>query len=851
MAEYRIEVVVSAQRAIASAAAFGTAMETLEKRANKTRDSIRAALRPPPAADLGSIAAPFLRASGASEHFAQVVLDTSRKARGSVDDAAISWDGWTSKTNAAGVTVAKTGGLIRGAMAAAPYVAAAAAVASLADSYTNLQNRLISVTSSEGEARDLSEDLFGVAQRTRSEWGAVTEVFVRTSGALKGMGYSQREVIEFTETLSKSVKMSGASAETANAAMIQLSQGMASGTLRGDELNSILEGLPTVADVIAQQFGVTRGELRKLGEEGKISADDIIAAFASAKGDIDAGFGRTVPTIGEQFTKLKNILVKAVGDMMPLLGPMIEALGTLISVAGEVLGALGKVAGVIAETAGEIGSSLGLIDDSLTAADARRLAKEFEDVTVLGIDMSDMIDGAADKTDAMNESFRLAAEGGDEVAQAFHNATFAVDLYGKALDVLRGREQEVRDINELLAGGGGVVAASMAAAAAEQARKIRDDLIALKKAQEEAARAMDAAKAAYKSLYEAQNPIAAANNEIAFTQQMINKVVGEYPALAAEGALMMSRLRESMEDQLDPLGAYLDGIRQETELLNLTATARRDTIQYMAFENAMRQSGLEITLERVAAFEREIDLLNQAQANSDARDANASALGAGVTDIFGKVDKGFDDRAAANARAEAEAAQEAAKQAEKDFEQSFDGIYRNATDVAGAVASAWTNAFSSMEDALVNFVTTGKLDFHALTQSILADMTRILIKKAMVGIFGRPSAPGVDDGLTPLLFTGGGFPGFATGGSFTVGGNGGTDTTPVMFRATPGERVIVQTPAQQAAAQQPMMSAPPVIHNTVVMNPGQMLQVLQSPGGRRELREAIRVEAGAFKAALR
>lgn len=184
----------------------------------------------------------------------------------------------------------------------------------LMDTFTNLQNRLRATGL---EAQNLSavyRELLGVANSTRSSFEGSVELYSRLALSSKELGVSQQELIDFTKSLNQAIILSGASATEAQAGLIQLSQGMASGTLRGDELRSVLEQLPAVADVIAKQLGVTRGELRKMGEDGKITATTILDAFANARGELEGRFATTVPTISQSFQVLKNNVVDLAGS---------------------------------------------------------------------------------------------------------------------------------------------------------------------------------------------------------------------------------------------------------------------------------------------------------------------------------------------------------------------------------------------------------------------------------------------------------------------------------------------------------------------------------------------------------
>lgn len=180
--------------------------------------------------------------------------------------------------------------------------------------FNNLQNRLRSVGLEGQNLAGVYRELFQVANQTRSSVEGSVELYARLSLSSKELGVSQRDLIGFTKSLNQAILLSGASGAEAQAGLIQLSQGMASGTLRGDELRSVLEQLPAVADVISQHLGVTRGQLRQLGQEGKITAKDILEAFKEAAPELEQRFGKTVPTISQSFQVLKNQVVDLAGQ---------------------------------------------------------------------------------------------------------------------------------------------------------------------------------------------------------------------------------------------------------------------------------------------------------------------------------------------------------------------------------------------------------------------------------------------------------------------------------------------------------------------------------------------------------
>jgi len=199
-------------------------------------------------------------------------------------------------------------------------IKATQAVLRSADAYTALQNRLRAVTNSSEELARVQDRLFHVSRDTRSSVEANTELFSRLALSTRELGVSESQLIDFTRSLNQAIKLSGATATEAQAGILQLSQGMASGALRGDELRSVLEQLPAVADVIAKQLGVTRGKLREMGTEGKITAEVILDAFKSAREELSERFAKTVPTMSEAIVVLKDSFLRLVGTVSELVG---------------------------------------------------------------------------------------------------------------------------------------------------------------------------------------------------------------------------------------------------------------------------------------------------------------------------------------------------------------------------------------------------------------------------------------------------------------------------------------------------------------------------------------------------
>jgi tape measure domain-containing protein len=175
-----------------------------------------------------------------------------------------------------------------------------------ADEYTRIESRLRQVSGGAAGAAELQKELYTVAQESRQSFFELANTYAQVARSTKELGISQTELLNITKSVSQAVTLSGASTQAAKAAMIQFSQAMASGVLRGEELRSVMEQTPRLALAIANGLGVGIGELRKLGEQGELTAQKVLGAIAKSASDIDREFKSMTPTVADGFTKLAN-----------------------------------------------------------------------------------------------------------------------------------------------------------------------------------------------------------------------------------------------------------------------------------------------------------------------------------------------------------------------------------------------------------------------------------------------------------------------------------------------------------------------------------------------------------------
>ncbi|ELY3900496.1 tape measure protein [Acinetobacter baumannii] len=243
-----------------------------------------------------------------------VIVIDSERAKRTAQDLSVELDSITKKGDFASKSMDRMSVATR---ALAGYMAGLLTVGSAIskmDTYTGLQNRLKLVTNNQVELNKATEDTFRIAQKTYSAWDSVLQVYQRFSDNAKTLNLTMDDTARLTETVSKAVAISGASAEAADAALVQFGQALASGTLRGEELNSVMEQTPALAKAIAKGMGITVGELRSVAAEGKITSQEIVKALKNVQDEVDTLFAKTDITIGQSLTLLNNEITKFVGE---------------------------------------------------------------------------------------------------------------------------------------------------------------------------------------------------------------------------------------------------------------------------------------------------------------------------------------------------------------------------------------------------------------------------------------------------------------------------------------------------------------------------------------------------------
>ena len=259
-----------------------------------------------------------------------------------------------------------------------------AALLSQADASNQLQARIRAVADSSEDVTRIQRRLLAVSQETRTGIQENARVFGRLRIATRRLGTSEEELIRIISGLNRAVLLSGATTQEANAGLIQLAQGLASGRFQGDELRSVLENLVVVGDQLSQSLGVTIGGLRELGEQGRLTPELLVPALLELEEALRERFNQLPVTLGQSVTRIRNVLVTTfTGDETQ---PLVDSLAELSQALRDpqIQAGIRAIATGLASAAGfAVDAFRGLIQ---TFANIRNF------ITLLGFELGALID---------------------------------------------------------------------------------------------------------------------------------------------------------------------------------------------------------------------------------------------------------------------------------------------------------------------------------------------------------------------------------------------------------------------------------------------------------------------------
>lgn len=205
-------------------------------------------------------------------------------------------------------------------------------IINLSDNLTNANNKLVLVSKNVNDLTKAQDELYQVSQRTRQGYKETVDLYSNLATSMQDMGKSQSEIIRTVETVNKAIAISGSNAQQSAAAIMQLGQAFGSGQLSGDELNSLKENAQGLAKAIAQGMGVSIGQLKQLGADGKITSEVLAKALEKVADSVDKKFGNMTVSLEQGFGTVTNSLGTMTGEFLNATGASTSLANTFMDI---------------------------------------------------------------------------------------------------------------------------------------------------------------------------------------------------------------------------------------------------------------------------------------------------------------------------------------------------------------------------------------------------------------------------------------------------------------------------------------------------------------------------------------
>lgn len=316
-------------------------------------------------------------------------------------------------------------------------------IAAMADEYNNLQARLKLASRNSDEFAAANTDVVQISSAARVPLAQTAELYVRIASSVKDLGVAQRDVAGVTEAVALSLKLSGASAEESGAAMLQFSQAVASGVLRGDEFNSVNEAAPRLLQGLAKSLGVPVGQLREMAQAGQLTREVLIDGLLKDLPNLRNEAASLPDTIGGSFTDLGNKLRIVIGQFDQATGASKGLSGVINGIGTTGIEALAVVGANVVFVFKGIGREIGGI-----AAQFAALARlDFKGFKFIGDSMKKDAEEARRELDAFE---KRVLEGGKAIVNSTEKTTQATAAAAVAVaaSVKQQTEDRKKAVNE-------------------------------------------------------------------------------------------------------------------------------------------------------------------------------------------------------------------------------------------------------------------------------------------------------------------------------------------------------------------------------------------------------------------
>ena len=593
----------------------------------------------------------------------------------------------------------------------------------LTDEFTSVTARLGNVTGGTANFISVQQQLFDISQSNRTAFSQTTDLYSSLARATKDLAVPQEKLITLTEGIGKALVVSGASGQSASAALIQLAQGFSAGALRGQEFVSVQEQAPEILRAVAFGLGVTTGQLKKMSEEGKLTTQVFIDGFLKGLPKVEDQFKNMPVTIGQSLTQVNNSILLTVGSIDKMTGTSSAIASWITSFSkgiDQIVPGINKLkeTSKIADAASEVLK----LDSALKQLQLQpKNAQMF-----LGIDVEKQIKDTESKLKQAKDRFNAILQN-----QQFDEIRTGSRRFFEpepAATPVKTKEQEAAEKK-----------------LADFLRQQNDEL--LKLTQGEVALTVEQAKRLGASKKQLDDLTVLENRKLTIKSQdqEIDKISAEFEKIkkdnlkdrtkAEEDLLKLNekqvdsgvkalnyleKYREDMDIILEQIALKNDGIYRtaeqqliETTRLQLTKKYNEEIVKIKNLDNLTEQGKANAIAAANIKYQEQLDLVRQIAIQ---RNADQSNLLKGITTGVGKY-------------------------------------FEEVSNLASLTEDATTRALRGMEDSLVRFVQTGKLSFKDMANSIIADLIRIQLRQSIMGplsgLIGGNLSTAMQYGTTP------------------------------------------------------------------------------------------------------
>lgn len=809
------------------------------------------------------------------------------------------------------------------------------------NSYQELHNQLVGVTQGQANLNAVWDKLADVAAATHSSIADNVQEFSTLTQATHDLGLSQKQVIDFQTQLNEAVKISGVNGKTGADAVNQLAKSLTTGRLEGAAFTRTLQQVPVVGDILSKSLGVTRGQLKDMADQGDLSAQQLVDAFAKAAPQLQKQFQGLTPTIGEAFDELKDQLENTVGafstatgagtgfagiiqsvtDFIKEITPEVVSFGhaltdtldpstelttgmkvfaTILVVIIDSLKLVVQlvITGVVGafSTFGTLLGGLGAaISDwaSAVASEFMAIVKAIEAVPLALADAAhgDFAAAGKDVADAFskpwNDGLDSEKRAADEFTSAIGDAGASIyKTYSTQYDqVITGAKNMWTQLDHIWDEGSRKVQAKpvVGAVSTKKGTNVTTQYSATEIA---------ATTKALQQLLATYQPIAAATEKLSIDEQLLVKAQKEGIITKDQESQYLQALIAHYKDILDPIGAYMTNLQEEITLGGMLADQKDIENTIYQLQQKYKNTDVTLTNQQTDAIRAKLAALqetNKQQAVTNALYSGSQSqqkLGSdrqltGIQSLLNNPTSGFNKNDATNALSQqnpdlfANTTEQTQANAQK-FQTMYDLIDAmrqkdliSEQTQSGMKAKVWSQQQASMLQTSSDFFGDLSQLQHSSNKELAAVGKAAAIAQATIQTYNAATgayaamasipyvgpalgaaaaAAAIVAGLANIAKIESASTGFMTGGSFTVPGNtGGSDSQMVAFRATPGERVSVATPAQvrkgDGSTAGSAGNAPPAPANNRIINvmdPGIVGDYLGTPEGEQVVVNVIR-----------